>query len=104
MKNYPVFNRNMLYPCVLMGIFLFTGFAKLPTNSPDSLFEIRKLEIPVFDKNADGLYFKVTLEYELPVAPASIATPEDSSDVDDVPTCTDELGLWIQPTCVLAWP
>ncbi len=65
----------------------------------DATFEIRKPEILVYNKNANGCFELVAVEYAVPIELSPNAAPKGFTGVKDVWEHNTDFGLWL----VHAW-
>jgi len=72
------------------------GYHFMKTAFVDSLFDIRKPEILVYNKNEDGSFQLVAVEYAVPIALSPNAAPEGFTGSDDVWERNEFFGLWLQ--------
>ena len=72
------------------------GYHFMKAEFVDSVFDIRKPEILVYNRNVDGSFQLEAVEYAVPIALSPNAAPEGFTGSDDVWEHNTTFGLWLQ--------
>jgi len=72
------------------------GYHFMKSENVDAKFEIRSPEILVYNKNLDGKFELVAVEYAVPISLSPDAAPEGFTGSDDVWDRNTTFGLWLQ--------
>jgi hypothetical protein len=72
------------------------GYHFMKSKLVDAVFDLRKPEILVYNKNEDGSFQLVAVEYAVPIALSPDKAPEGFTGSDDVWERNTDFGLWLQ--------
>ncbi len=72
------------------------GYHFMKSELVDSVFDIRKPEILVYNKNEDGSFQLGAVEYAVPIALSPNAAPEGFTGPGDVWERNEDFHLWLQ--------
>jgi len=79
------------------------GYHFMKSEFVDSVFDVRHPEILVYNKNLDGSFELVAVEYAVPISLSPDKAPEGFSGSDDVWERNTTFGLWLQHAWVWAF-
>jgi hypothetical protein len=79
------------------------GYHFMKSELVDSVFDVRHPEILVYNKNLDGEFQLVAVEYAVPISASPDKAPEGFSGPADVWERNTTFGLWLQHAWVWAF-
>lgn len=73
----------------------YMGYHFMKSSLTDAIFDIRRPEILVFNKDEDGNFNLVAIEYAVPISLSPLMAPEGFTGTHDVWNRNEGFGLWL---------